>query len=349
MRLVGSIGVALVCGWFAASVPIAFAQESKPQAEAKSENGQAPKAMNAGSQTEPEVREALILHTAKGDDVQETAAPGWPYPKAYAARPLTMLKHTIRATFLFNVKRALPGDTIGMARGKPLISIDMGFAFAIRDNLEVGVTNYRLGSPPPRVAQALFPIVTSPEGSFGDMPLYVRYRFLQKNYVEMAVDFVLSIPTWTNLSATFGLPVRIRTRKSFTMDTGLELVVLSNGAGLNVELPVKAIYNIRPAGFVFADSGFSFQNLARNLTGGSAFDTNLAYPVARNQVFVPLGVGGGYTHAIKQIVLLDVFARFGWNPFVYVNPSGGRSALPVADTWVVTAGVILHTDPRIQE
>ncbi len=357
MRIVRLFWAALLCAWLVASAG-AVAQE------AKSENGESPdaeepkaatpKAAKKEEQTsEPEpdaeVREALVLKTARGEDVQETAAPGWPYPKAYASRPLTMLKYTIRGTFLFNVKRAIPGDTVGMARGKPFISIDIGFAFAIMDNLEVGVSNYRLASPPPRVGQALFPIVASPRGTFGDMPLYVRYRFLQKDYVEIAADFVLSIPTFTNLSATLGFPVRIRTRRSLTFDTGFELVLLTNGAGLNVETPVKAVYNIRPNGFVFADSGFSFQNLARNTTGGSALDTNLAYPVARNQVFIPLGVGGGYTHVIKKIVMLDVFARFGWNPFAYVNPAGGRSAVPVRDTWLLTVGVILHTNPDVHK
>ena len=35
-------------------------------------------------------REALIEETSLGDAITETAAPGWPYPKAYASRPLTM-------------------------------------------------------------------------------------------------------------------------------------------------------------------------------------------------------------------------------------------------------------------
>jgi hypothetical protein len=187
----------------------------------------------------------------------------------------------------------------------------------------------------------MFPIVVSPVGAFGDMPLYVRYSFLRKNYVEMAADFVLLVPSWTNLAATFGLPVRIRARRPLTVDTGIELVVLSNGAGLNVEAPVKATFNITAAGFIFGDSG--------NITGGSYFDTSLAFPVARNQVFVPLGIGGGYTHVVKNIVMIDVFARFGWNPFVYLNPPSGVNALPAADSWVLSVGAIIHTSPILHE
>ena len=296
-------------------------------------------------ETETVEREAIIEETSVGEAIAETAAPGWTYPKAYASRPLTMNKFMIRATFSVDTKRAIIDRETGAQESRPLVSIDLGAAFSIFDNLEVGISNYRLGSTPANAAQGLFPIVVSPIGSFGDMPLYVRYSFLRKAYVEMAADFVLLVPSWTNLSATFGLPIRIRARRPLTVDTGTEFVILSNGAGLNVELPVKATFNITPAGFIFGDSGFSFQNLARNLTGGSYFDTNLAFPVARNQVFVPLGVGGGYTHVVKNLVMIDVFARFGWNPFVYLNSPSGVNTLPATDSWVLSVGAIIHTSP----
>ena len=298
---------------------------------------------------EPVEREALIEETSVGEAITETAAPGWHYPKAYASRPLTMNKYMIRGTMLVDVKRAVPDNTSGKATGAPLVSLDFGAAFSIFDNLEVGISNYRLGSTPDITAQSMFPIIVAPRGSFGDMPLYVRYSFLRKDYFEMAADFVLLVPSWTNLAVTLGLPMRLRVRDVFTVDTGTELVILSNGAGLNVEVPLKATYNITPAGFIFGDSGFSFQNLARNLTGGSYRDSSLAFPVARNQVFVPLGIGGGYTHVIKDIVMIDVFARFGWNPFVYVNPPSGTNTVPVTDSWVLTVGAIIHTSPVIHE
>jgi hypothetical protein len=294
-------------------------------------------------------REAIIEETSVGEAVAETAAPGWTYPKAYASRPLTMNKFMIRGTFSVDTKRAIIDRSTGEQEGKPLVSIDLGAAFSVSDNLEVGVSNYRLGSSPANAAQGIFPIVVSPTGGFGDMPLYVRYSFMRKNYVEMAADFVLLVPSWTNLSATFGLPVRIRARGPVTVDTGTEFVILSNGAGLNVEVPVKATFNITPAGFIFGDSGFSFQNIARNLTGGSYYDTSLAFPVARNQVFVPLGVGGGYTHVVKNMVMIDVFARFGWNPFVYVNPPSGVNTLPATDSWVLSVGATIHTSPVLHE
>ena len=324
MRGLRWFGVILVLGLIA---PIARAEDGK------------------ASDDEPVVREAIIEDTSVGEAIAETAAPGWTYPKAYASRPLTMNKYMIRGTFSVDTKRAILDRTTGVQSSTPLVSIDFGAAFSIFDNLEVGVSNYRLGSTPVNTAQGIFPIVVSPTGTFGDMPLYVRYSFLRKDYVEMASDFVLLIPSWTNLSATFGLPVRIRARRPLTIDTGTEFVILSNGAGLSIELPVKATFNITPAGFIFGDSGFSFQNLARNITGGSYLDTSLAFPVARNQVFVPLGIGGGYTHVVKDMVMIDVFARFGWNPFVYLNPPTGVNVVPAAESWVLSVGVLIHTSP----
>ena len=328
MRGLRWFGVILVLGLIA---PVARAEDGK------------------ASDDEPVVREAIIEDTSVGEAIAETAAPGWTYPKAYASRPLTMNKYMIRGTFSVDTKRAILDRTTGAQSSTPLVSIDLGAAFSIFDNLEVGVSNYRLGSTPGNTAQGIFPIVVSPVGSFGDMPLYVRYSFLRKDYVEMASDFVLLIPSWTNLSATFGLPVRIRARRPLTIDTGTEFVILSNGAGLSIELPVKATFNITPAGFIFGDSGFSFQNLARNITGGSYLDTSLAFPVARNQVFVPLGIGGGYTHVVKDMVMIDVFARFGWNPFVYLNPPTGVNVIPAAESWVLSVGVLIHTSPVLHK
>ena len=302
-------------------------------------------------ESEPVVREAIVEETSRGEAVSETAAPGWPYPKALASRPLTMHKYMIRGTFRVGVKRAVIDLSTGERGSRPLVSIDLGGAFSPLVNLEVGVSNYRLGSSGPTTGQGLFPIIVSPAGSFGDIPLYVRYSFMRKDYVEMAADFVLHIPTFSNLGVTFGLPTRIRVRDTVTIDTGAEFLILTDGAGLNIELPFKFTYNPKPRGFIFGDSGFSFQNLARNVTGVSYKDTNLAFPGARNQVFIPLAVGGGYTHVVKDLVIIDAFARFGWNPFIYINPPSGTDTgiVPAADSWTLSLGIIIHTSPILQQ
>jgi hypothetical protein len=355
--MVASLAAAVL---FAATLPrLALAQDLEPptaaqrKAKAEEEARQRrksqgkPKPGKVQDQDTPQTREAIIEQTSRGEAVSETAAPGWPYPKAIGSRPLTLNKYMIRATFSVGVKRAFVRQGETTLSSRALVSIDIGGAFSPLENLEVGITNYRLGSSGPVTGQSMFPIVVSPIGTFGDMPIYVRYSFLRKEYVEMGADFVIHIPTWTNLAATLGFPVRIRVRDTITIDTGTELTVLANGAGLNVEAPFKFTYNPSPAGFIFADSGFSFQNLARNVLNNSYYDSNLAFPAARNQVFIPLAVGGGYTHVVKDIVMLDIFARLGWNPFIYINPPSGTdiSVVPAKEAWVLSVGVLVHTSP----
>jgi len=296
-----------------------------------------------------EEKETIVEQTSVGEAVVETAAPGWHYPKAIAARPLSMNQYMIRGSFTVNVKRAVYDRETGMLSSKPLVSIDLGAAFSPFDNLEVGVSGRRIGSPAANPGQDMFPIVVAPAGRFGDMPLYVRYSFLRRRYLEMAGDLVFLIPTGTNLALTVGLPMRIRARAPVTVDTGVQAVVLSNGAGLNVDVPIKVSYSITPSGFLFGESGFSFQNLARNLTGGSYNDSSLAFPVARNQVLVPVFLGGGYTRVLKNLVMLDIFAEVGWRPLVYLNPPSGINVVPVADSWVLAVGVTIHTSPVLNQ
>jgi len=292
-------------------------------------------------------REALIEETSVGEALAETAYPGWAYPKGYGQRPLVIEKHMLRGSFSVDAKR-LGFEPVG-GSNQTLVALDFGAAFSPLQNLEVGISSYRLGATPPKAAQGLIPILVSPSGDFGDMPLYGRYSFLRKDYVEMALDLVFVLPSNTNFATTFGVPVRIRARPRVTIDTGIELTVLTKSTGANLEFPVSGIFNITPAGFIFGESGFSFQNLGRNgitsVRASSVPDTNVAYPVAKNQAFLPLSVGGGYTVVLKGRVMMDVFARFGWNPFVYFNPPSRSKPVPAADTWFLGVSTVVYARP----
>lgn len=59
-----------------------------------------------------------------------------------------MNKFMIRGTFSVDAKRAFFDRDTGIQTSRPLASIDLGVAFSISDNLEVGVSNYRVGAPP---------------------------------------------------------------------------------------------------------------------------------------------------------------------------------------------------------
>ena len=73
--------------------------EQEPNPDAEQSKAEEPAA------DEPKIREAIIEETSRGEAVSETAAPGWPYPKAIASRPLTRNKYMIRGTFSVVVKR----------------------------------------------------------------------------------------------------------------------------------------------------------------------------------------------------------------------------------------------------
>lgn len=302
-------------------------------------------AQEAAAQEEV-VAEGLIEETSVGETVAETAYPGWRYPKAYAQRPLVMRQYMARGTFSVDVKKVGVSSVAGV--NEALAALDFGAAFAPLDNLEVGISNYRPASSPPIPGHGFFPIVVSPSGGFGDMPAYVRYSFLHRRYVEMGFDFVFVIPSRTRLATTFGLPVRIRARPKMTVDTGMELTILVENVGVNVVLPVKATYNITTSGFFFGESGITFENLGRNnvdviASRSSVGDSNVTFPVDKNQMFVPVSIGGGYTVVFKGKAMMDFYARFGWNPLVYINPPTGVDVVPVKDTWFLGVGTIVQS------
>ncbi len=276
----------------------------------------------------------IVQKQSGGEVGLEQAGTNWDYPQAYAARPLTMQKRMLRGTFGINVSK---GQAAG---GKAIVSLDFGAAFSPLDDLEVGISNYRLGARPPLAGQGLFPIIVAPDADFGDMPLYARYTFFNKKKVSMAGDVVFVIPSNTDFAFTLGLPVRVYSRDNLTLDTGAEFTILANDAGLNLNLPIKVTFNISDPIFVFGGSGIEFQNLGR-----SGYGSNVNFPVDNNQVFLPLFFGGGYTMKVKDKVMMDMFAQFGWNPFLYFNPPSGVNVVPAGDAWFLGIGVNVYTRP----
>ncbi len=291
--------------------------------------------------------------TAPGDPDVEMLASDWDYPKAIGRRPLTMQKFMARGNFSIDVRKV--GERSVVGDNEVQAALDFGAAFSPFENVEVGISNYRLASPPPIPAQGFFPIQVAPTGAFGDMPAYVRYRFLARPKYELAFDFVFVIPSGTRLAITAGGPARIFVNSKLTIDTGLDCTFLVADAGANLVLPFRATYNFTPAGFLFGDSGLSFENLGRNnvnvIASPESFgDSNVAFPVAKNQVFIPIGLGGGYTFAVQDKVVIDIYGRFGWNPFVYLNPPSGVNVVPITDTWVLSVGIVVQSrrvlDPK---
>ena len=300
--------------------------------------------MTAAAQAQQEGEETIGLgddelvteDTSRQGEVAETGFGD--FPKAYAARPLVLDKYMFRGTFGINTKKFAPNTDA-------VVSLDFGAAFSPLENLEIGLSNYRTGASPPMPGQGMFPIIVNPEGEFGDITIYGRYQFWEIGPAAFGADLVLNLPSNTEFSMLLGVPVRIRTRDKLTIDTGLNFVILTDNAGLNIELPVKVTFNITDAGFVFGSSGFDFQNLGRDSRAGTPAT---AFPVDDNQVWIPLYIGGGYTLGIKDKVLMDFFAQGGFEPFIYLNSPDGIDAVPAGDAWYVGVGVNVTTRPLIK-
>ena len=111
----------------------------------------------------------------------------WTYSVRYTDRPLTMQKHMVRATGTIIVADFfLPGTAIS--------GLSLGGAFAVLEDLEVGISSYNTGSSWTMSSDGFFkvegalPIIFSPSGDFGDIPLYARYRFWENENFSAAAN-----------------------------------------------------------------------------------------------------------------------------------------------------------------
>ena len=255
----------------------------------------------------------------------------WAYPTPYTARPLTMQGRMLRGTFRLNFRRAFSFSFLGGISKKVGVSMDLGAAFAINDDLEVGISSYRLGSSPPNFAEGFLPIVFSPDGDFGDIPIYGRYRFLNEDNFEMAADLVLRIPTGTDFGMTIGAPFRYKGLENLAIDTGAEFSfqVTDPDATFSLLIPVKLTFNITDEVFIHGATGIGFGRL-------------LPFSGADVGVFAPLSFGGGYTLMIKDKIMMDINGEFGFRPLFQ---TGSGDNVDLGNTWFVGVGANVYTEP----
>ena len=153
------------------------------------------------------------------------------YPIAYAKRPLVMQRGMIRTTTSLGAKKAGLSVNLMAPDQNALLAVDAGFAFAVHRNIEVGVSSYRIGSTPPKTGQGLVSVPFNEEepAHWGDIPLYARFRFVDRATWQVAADLVLVFPVNTKLASTFGLPIRIEPRDyDLAIDWGIEATLLTN-------------------------------------------------------------------------------------------------------------------------
>jgi hypothetical protein len=288
------------------------------------------------------------------------------YPIAYAKRPLVMQRGMVRTTTSLGVKKAGLSVDLMDPDEKSLFALDAGFAFAVHRNIEVGVSNYRLGSTPPKTGQGLVSLTWGEQKPvhWGDMPIYGRFRFVDRTIWQVAADLGLVFPINTKLASTFGLPIRVRPRDyDLAIDWGVEVTLLTMDFGANIDLPVRLTYSITSRGFIFGSFGLSLQQLGRGRNSEDTRDSNVAFPApVKNQYFVPMALGGGYTARCrkKRRWMVDLFGQGGFNPLIYFNPPNAPEAapgepqpeqiqqVPLSKSWFINASANFYFDPVVR-
>ena len=156
----------------------------------------------APSSVEPEASDEKAPPATFGDSS---------YPLRFARRPLVLDEGMVRAD-----GRVTVGGVIGSGT---FSSLDIGGAVSPIENLELGLSTELTGAIPAAGGISLISVIFSPRASYGDIPIYARYQFVNRDQAMIAVDLTLVLPTNTDFSMTASLPLRIvELFDLFTMD-----------------------------------------------------------------------------------------------------------------------------------
>jgi hypothetical protein len=276
----------------------------------------------APEQAEPEEEEPAPAVFAHG------------YPVRFARRPLVLDEGMVRADGRITVGGVFGPGTFS--------SLDIGGAISPIENLELGLSTELVGNVPSPGGISLISVIFSPTASYGDIPVYGRYQFVDQNSAMMAVDLVLVLPSNTDFTMTASLPLRIvELFNLFTIDTAFSAryrngdkyaAFITNPSKNTADFTFSggAIINPTDNGFIEIGGGVGIINVG----GGTD---------AKNVVEIPFFLGGGYTYEGKTLV--DIFAQFGWQPLMTANGPPNVDTFNVGETWYVTIGATVHTKP----
>jgi len=233
--------------------------------------------------------------------------------------------------------------TVGGVSGTGTFSaLDIGGAVSPIENLELGLSTELTGAVPAPGGISLITVIFSPQASYGDIPVYGRYQFLENETALLAVDLVLVLPAHTDFTMTASLPLRIvELFDLMTMDSAFS-IRYRNGDKY-AALPGVTNPSKNTADFTF--SGGAAVNITNNgyleIGGGVGIVNVGGGDGAKNVWEIPFFIGGGYTYEGK--VLADIFAQFGFQPLMTANAPPGRDTFNVGDDWYVTIGATVHT------
>ena len=256
------------------------------------------------------------------------------YPVRFARRPLVLDEGMVRTDGRLRIGGVFGSGTFS--------SLDIGAAISPVDKLEIGLSTELTGAVPAPGGIGLVSVIFSPTASYGDIPIYARYQYAQSDVAFAAVDLVLVLPSNTDFSLTAGIPLRIvELFGLFTMDMTINVryrngdkyaAFIANPSNNTADFTFSgaSVLNITDNGFFEIGGGVGVVNVG----GGEG---------AKNVVELPFFVGGGYTH--KGKTLTDIFAQFGWDPLMTANAPPGIDTFNIADTWFVTVGASIRTEP----
>ena len=270
---------------------------------------------------------------AAGEEAEKPVKTFGPdYPVRVARRPLVLNEGMVRADARL---------TVGGVSGTGTFSaLDFGGAVSPIENLELGVSTELTGNVPAPGGISLISIVMSPSASYGDIPIYARYQFLESGPALLAVDFTLILPTNTDFQMIAALPLRIIELFGFvTLESKLGVgyrngdkyaAFVTNPSKNTAEFSFVggATINITDNGYVETGGGVALVNV-----GGS--------DAAKNVIEIPFYLSGGYTYEGK--VLVDIFAQFGFEPLMTANGPAGIDTFNVGNDWYITLGASVHT------
>lgn len=232
------------------------------------------------------------------------------YPLAYALRPMTLPRLTLAPELDLEVGRAL--NSVGTASSRyTLAGLNVGAAFGITDNIEVGAF--------------VLPIQFAPSVSYGsggdpaaNLQLFGTFRFLHAKQVEIGARLRTYFITTSGAGAQIvpSVPFLFHLGKIARIDAEIALPITARGSSaapgsvnpggavVGVAVPVSFAINVIEPLYLGASSGVRVEDFGN----------------AKRSFFIPLGFFAGFTIGGRRPIV-DLAAYFQWNHFA--QPSGG--------------------------
>jgi hypothetical protein len=241
------------------------------------------------------------------------AAPAWAQgpgaeglPQAMSERGLVLAPGVLRGDFAPRDFGLLFGGIGGLSLTQDIPGFRVGrVAVGGGGNFDTDITRLTLGAGAAlgvmedlEVGAMLLPVYLAPDGDFGDIEAYGRYRFL-KGDVEVGAQVTVAFPTSTHFGLGFGAPVLFHLGR-MRIDTGLELeLIFTDPTVVDIDIPAAFTFDLGDGLFAGARTGL--------------------YVPDFDDVAIPLWGFVGYTLISGNAPFIDLVATFGWPRFIWTG------------------------------